>query len=272
MTKLKEIQRFSSRKTKKIEILTRLGIIAIFLLGSNFIPILGQKSISANENQSETRTRNPESQEENKQTRRRINYTRSDRSIRENSTRIIKTRGSATRNGTIAEEYFEILAPTDSPSATISSHPSFTVYFDLPSNYTTIATLEENFGNTSKIFWEQEINVDSPGLKTITVPTEQKGLQPGKEYRFSVVMVVDRENRSHDIVAQVWLEQIELPPEVSRQIEESSEAIEVAAILAENGVWYDAMVLLLQEKDSYSSLTANLLSQVGLQEVAEKIN
>ncbi|MGF1488057.1 MAG: DUF928 domain-containing protein [Prochloraceae cyanobacterium] len=264
---------------KRIELETKLrtiGTTTLLILSCFYLS--GSRSILANSDRS-PKSDLPKQQlsDETNQTnqtepkrRRRVLYRRSENSTTKN-TRITKSRGSMTRSQEKNSNFFQILSPTDSPTATKEGHPTFQVYFSEASEYKVIATLEENLGRTSKVFWKKEFIVDRAGLITISYPSTEKPLEPGLEYRFSIVMVLDPENRNRDAAAQVWFERLNLPPEIQQQINmANNDPIAVAAILAEHGIWYDAIDLLLASNSS-TKLLSDLLSQVGLTEIAQKV-
>ena len=254
-----------------------LILLAVFLeIGLRKIPSFGSEGKTITENtstkDSQFQTLRGAFQNAHSSSRTRIKYVRNSKFDNGDNGRFNRTRGSATRNegnSRIIERYFQILSPSDFSVTTISTHPGFFVYFDRPSNYRTIVSLEENQGKTNKVVWQQEIEVKSAGFKRITIPGNEKGLEYGKDYRFSVLMVRDPQYRSHDIVAQVWLERAELPPQLKDEMDSIVDPVSKATVLAENGIWIDAIDLL---KQGNSQLTADLLAQVGLEEIAEKIN
>lgn len=187
-----------------------------------------------------------------------------------NRSRIITARGSATRNGLNSNENFQTIVAPNHVANTISSHPTFAVYFpEAKGNY--VVALEEKGRKFNKIVWQQNLSVDKAGIKTITLPANKVGLQAGIDYRLSVQKVVNSNDRSQDIVAQVWMQKVELSPEIRRKIDNIKDLNDQAIELANQGVWFDTVALLVNQNDRASrKLLANLLEQVGLQEV-EKV-
>lgn len=268
-------------RSKISKSLTIFGLTIVLILSCTFIPSTANDNLEVNQNNHLPNTKQFENQiDENNlensrevnnilQDREEIKYIRNEEIVTRNSHRFTKSRGAFSRKDREWERYFQIIAPTVKPSATISSHPSFTVYFDRPSNYQTFVSLEINQGNTNEIFWEKEIKVEQAGFRTITFPASEEELKPGRDYRFSVEMVVDPEYRAYDIVAQVWFEKVNLPAELTTKMDNSSD-LERAIILAKNGIWYDTLTLLQQE--NRTKLIKDVLSQVGLLDIAEKID
>lgn len=104
--------------------------------------------------------------------------------------------------------------------------------------------------------------VDTPLLDKILPPIEKTGLQrfalrdagialqAGQEYRWSIAIVNDSEQRSGDIVASATIRY--QPPNTPLQSVEQ---------LAESGYWYDALQQLI---DNHSPMANDLLKQIDL--------
>ena len=201
--------------------------------------------------------------------RRRISYRIPVRARVNNRSRIITTRGTATRNGLSENKNFQTIVAPNHVANTISSHPTFAVYFP-EAKGEFIVSLEEKGRKFNNKIWQQNLKVNKAGITTVTLPANIVGLQSGKDYRFSVKMVVNPKDRSQDIVAQVWLQKIELSPEIKAQIDLISNPEDRAIALAERGIWFDTIALLIENNDRSSrDLLINLLKQIGLEEVEQ---
>lgn len=212
-----------------------------------------------------------ESQQIAQRTRRarRISYRIPPGARAKNRSRIITARGTATRtiNGVTSVANFQTILAPDHVTNTISSHPTFAVYFP-EAGGDFVVSLEEKGTRFNKTIWEQNLKVNKAGIKTIALPSSKPGLQPGKDYRFSVKMIVNPNDRSQDIVAQVWLEKVELSAAQKAKINDIADTNDRAIALAQEGVWFDSVSLLVQKRDRNSQeLLANLLEQVGLEEL-----
>lgn len=242
-----------------------IGITVISL--SAFVP-----EVQAKENKTTTTYNKAETKEIVRSRRRvrRISYRIPAQARANNRSRIITARGSATRRpGNSSEDFQTILAPNHVAN-TISSHPTFAVHFpEAQGNY--VVTLEEKGSKFNNTIWQQNLKVDKPGIQTIKIPKNIAGLQTGKDYRFSVKRVLNPSDRSQDVVAQVWLQKVEISPEVAAKIAKITDPSERAIVLANEAIWFDSIASLVEQNDPVArELLANLLEQVGLQE-AQKV-
>lgn len=250
--------------------LNSFWILIAFISITNLAP-----GSAARANETNTRTESKYEKGETKQVERRtrrarrINYTIPTRARERNRSRIVTARGTATRtiNGVTSSENFQTIVAPSHVANTISSHPTFAVYFP-EAGGEFVVSLEQKEGRFNKTIWQQTLKADKAGIETITLPANKPGLSVGKDYRFSVQMVVNPNDRSQDVVAQVWLQRVELSPQTQAKINSIQDADERAIALAEEGVWFDAVEVLVQNQDrSSQELLATLLDQVGLEEV-----
>src|SRR5437867_6045436 len=99
-------------------------------------------------------------------------------------------------------------------------------------------------------------------------------LNPGKQYRWFVALVVDPQRRSKDILAGGTIERSELSEGMTAKLPRADKE-KAARIYAEEGFWYDAVAAITEliekaPKDvSLREQRASLLQQVGLAEVSE---
>lgn len=200
---------------------------------------------------------------------RRISYTIPKPKKRSSNTnRTNRVRATATRTEGLKNENLPvILSPINHVANTVSSNPSIPVYFPNTDERVTIQ-LEENLGKTRELIWVQDFLIPSEGIIEIKLPTDSVKLELGKDYRFTVVKKSDSENRSLDIVAQIWLNRVGLSEELQRRLDRSTTKAERAIILAQNGIWFDALDNLLEQNDRYSEeLLISLLAQTQLIEI-----
>jgi len=100
-------------------------------------------------------------------------------------------------------------------------------------------------------------------------------LQPGVPYQWSVVLILDENSRSTDVIASGVVERIEPDKTTSRRLADSH-GKQLVAAYANEGIWYDALdtiSVMIEAAPADADLTeirATLLDQVGLQSVVEK--
>jgi hypothetical protein len=114
---------------------------------------------------------------------------------------------------------------------------------------------------------------DRAGLHRIDLSDYDVNLLPGKEYEWSVAIVMDAKDRSQDIVATGWIKSVAASDDLKTRL--SSEGVDRSVhVYAEAGLWYDALTALgdqMQRNPSDADLKevrSSLLHQVGLDRVA----
>ena len=129
---------------------------------------------------------------------------------------------------------------------------------------------------------------DAPTVKT-TLPTPTRAgiqrinladhgvvLAPGSEYEWNVALVPDPEDRAKDVVATGWIDCVEKPARLDTRLAEAG-ASRAAIVLADEGLWYDALAALDAPSESsrdeaqVREMRAALLRQVGLEKVALRL-
>ena len=99
-------------------------------------------------------------------------------------------------------------------------------------------------------------------------------LEPGVEYKWSVVLVQDPGQRSVDIVSSGHIEYVKPPAALQAQLENAT-SVEAVRILAGAGYWYDTFAQLsarIAAEPGNSTLLeerAALLEQVGLADLTD---
>lgn len=109
-----------------------------------------------------------------------------------------------------------------------------------------------------------------PGIQPLALQDAGLDLEPGVEYQWSVAAAHGSGQRARDVVAIGTIVRI---PDATLP-EPASDPAERAAMLAANGIWYDAIQILCEsigrdtESALYQSYRRDLLEQVGLLDVA----
>lgn len=94
--------------------------------------------------------------------------------------------------------------------------------------------------NAIKPLLEAHIDAPSSGIQRVQLSDHNVRLVVGVEYRWSVVIVVDPENRSKDVVASGAIKHIKPPEKLLKRLR-GAPASELPYIYADEGVWYDSM-------------------------------
>jgi hypothetical protein len=82
--------------------------------------------------------------------------------------------------------------------------------------------------------------ITKPGMQQLKLADYGARLQPGVEYRWSIALVRDPDQRSQDIVASAGVRLVE-PDEDLRTWAGQCREMECVSLYAEKGVWYDAL-------------------------------
>lgn len=125
--------------------------------------------------------------------------------------------------------------------------------------------------------------IDGPeGIVSLSLP-EYANLPPlalGQKYRWQFSVICQGESGSVPSISftEGWIERTELDADLNAQLEQASE-LEKATILAENGIWFDAVDTLatlrregmspIVSSDSVEQAWQTLLGSVGLAEIAD---
>jgi hypothetical protein len=121
-----------------------------------------------------------------------------------------------------------------------------------------------------------EVKLHNPsidGIQRLRLSDYSARLKPAVEYRWTVAMIVDPDNRSRDVVASGVIRRVEPPTNLKNRLAKSSPA-EVAFVYADEGIWYDSLEALSDEIENQPQnkglheQRAVFFLQVGLKEAA----
>lgn len=110
------------------------------------------------------------------------------------------------------------------------------------------------------------------GIHRVQLARQNVTLDPGVEYKWSVTLVPDANNRSQDVIASGTIRRTPPSPELTEAL---TKATDKASAYAAQGVWYDALSALSDQIDAspknapLRAARADLLQQVGLKAAAE---
>lgn len=113
----------------------------------------------------------------------------------------------------------------------------------------------------------------SEGVVRVNLADHNVKLKPGVEYRWTVAMVPDPDNRSKDVVASGVIKRIAPPDSLTKRLTDAPET-ELPFIYADEGFWYDSLEALSNLIDKQPAdkglheVRAVYFMQVGLSEAA----
>ncbi len=176
------------------------------------------------------------------------------------------TRGSGEKLPLLA-----VLAP-DHIALTTQAQPALFWYQSEPSDAAFQITLTEPKKSKPLL----SVTVDkagNAGICNILLRKQGVTLEPGVSYKWCVILIPDRANRSRDFISTGEIKRIPVPAGLDAKLESATPA-EKAVLYAEAGIWYDALQSITvaiaadPKSPALHSLRASLLAQAGLKEAA----
>ncbi|MEA5574010.1 DUF928 domain-containing protein [Calothrix sp. UHCC 0171] len=152
-----------------------------------------------------------------------------------------------------------------------------TFWFYLPytksSQYPTEFILQDSEGET---IHQKNIPLpEQPGIINISLPNTVPALTVGKEYRWFLKVYCHEEKESPPVYVEGVVSRVNLNPRVNQKISTAT-PYQQAVIYAENGIWHQALTILIELKQNspkdeivHDNL-ASLLSEIGLSEMIDK--
>lgn len=176
--------------------------------------------------------------------------------------------GGGTRGSDSSTVVLQVLAPEET-GMTTAAQPILYWYASRAIDGDVEFVLTER--DAVEPIWRQRITGAFPaGIQSLALQDAGFELQLGAEYQWSVAVVHPSGQRARDVVAIGTVERIAAiaPPSAG------TGAADRAAMLASNGLWYDAIQVLNEsiehetDDNLYRSYRRDLLEQVGLLDVA----
>lgn len=191
--------------------------------------------------------------------------------------------GAGTRNPRqncqVTGKNLTALLPSNNFGVTEKAHPQFFVYMPaLSSEENSIPVeflLETQDGQD---IYQTRFNSDGKaGILAISLPNHAgvSPLEVDNNYKWSVSLICDSDERSMDIAVEGWVRRVKLDSTLNNQLRQLSLSKRVE-LYAEAGVWHDALASLAQLRldnpdDSEVAAEWNkLLSAVGLNEFSQE--
>lgn len=172
--------------------------------------------------------------------------------------------GGGTRAGQAVS--LSVLAP-DHTGLTAQAQPS--LYWVISSRSPAPVEVTLVDPRASKPLLELQLKPVDAGVHAIRLAEHHVRLELGVAYRWYVALVPDAARRSRDVLAGGAIERVETPELVRSRLTSTSDA-ERPALLAQAGLWYDALAAvcqLIEQSPADATLRrhrAAMLEQVGL--------
>lgn len=175
--------------------------------------------------------------------------------------------GGTTRGCSGEATPLTVLASRNYVGRTISQHPTFAWFVppDSASKPMQFTIYEWVPGGKPKEVRKMSLQ-SSPGIMTLSPFSEaETGLEPGKEYRWQVVIHCDLDNPSGDLVSEASIEVVEIPATMQQKLNSAVNSAEKASIYAQAGLWYNALdeALKLAEASKLGDVGFTLLNNLA---------
>ena len=180
--------------------------------------------------------------------------------------------GAATRGRGSADAPLVLALAPDHLGLTVNAQPNLYWFLESDSAIRVDFTLIDEESVNPLL----EITVAGPlhgGVHAVRLADHGLSLEPGRWYEWSVAVVTGGRDPSEDRISRGFITRIDVPAGLTQQLEARGPE-QAVNVLAESGLWYDAITALSvgietkQEKPPLKRARAALLDQVGLTPVA----
>ena len=159
------------------------------------------------------------------------------------------------------------VVPQHNYGLTTQAHPTFWIYVPQASaEQQLILSIREE---KSSPHWQQSVFA-TPGVTGIELSNDAPALEVGKNYQWAVILVCGERPSPNDPVVASWIKRVE-QPETDRAT--TSFGLEDASAYARQGIWYDALDILVAQKPSlpnWNKLWTEYLQSGGLERIANE--
>jgi len=139
------------------------------------------------------------------------------------------------------------LVPPTNIGLTISERPTF--WFYIPYQTTSTNLVEFLLINEKKQAYKTTFRLTSkPGIISLTLPQNAPALEIGKKYNWVLSFICDPENRLKDTFVKGYIERVSINSDLKNRLERVNTPRERILLFAENGLWYDVLTLLAEER------------------------
>jgi hypothetical protein len=155
--------------------------------------------------------------------------------------------GAGTRSGCPTSGEFTLLLPPNYSGLTLQASPSFYMYVPTRCQVPVELTLLDK--QQQEVLYQTTMETTGvPGVVRVDLDNSQApALEIGKTYYWEATLVMsgDIGDRSQDVYDFGWIRRVEATENFQRQLQNASD-LEKAKLLAETGIWYDAVDLMAE--------------------------
>lgn len=155
------------------------------------------------------------------------------------------------------------LAPTDRPPVTISANPNFLFLVkekpNLPVHFSLVKP------GVDRPIWQKELTVERSGILSVSTP-QNINLDVDQEYVWNLKVICNPRRPAENWYIRAVIKRIAPTANVAQRLATANSKFEKAVILANNGIWYDAISISYHNKHESESIAyfQQLLTQIGL--------
>jgi Domain of Unknown Function (DUF928) len=140
------------------------------------------------------------------------------------------------------------LVPPTNIGLTISERPTFWFYIPYqPTSANPVEFLLINDKNSTVYKTTLQLT-STPGIISISLPQNAPLLENRKKYNWVLSFMCDPANRLKDTFVKGYIERVSVNSNLKNHLEKASTPRERILLFAENGLWYDALTLLAEER------------------------
>ena len=154
------------------------------------------------------------------------------------------------------------LIPADRTLTTISANPNFLFLVQSQPNLPVHFSLVEP--GVVKPVWENELNIERSGILSVPIP-QSVNLDIGKEYVWNLKAICNPHRPSENWYIRAIVKRVSPSAQLRQNLASTNDKSEQAAILASEGIWYDAIAVSYHSNNERAdSYFQQLLAQIGL--------
>ena len=163
------------------------------------------------------------------------------------------------------------MVPNSNYGLTAANRPDFWIYLPKTSAQQAILSIKEEGINPH---WQQSISLtETAGIMAIELSDDAPALETGKNYRWAVILVCGNRPNPNDPVVAAWIKRVD-ESNTKGSLPIAPNSLEKAAWYAQNGIWYDALDILIEAKksslDNWDDIWLKYLQSGGLDEIANE--
>ncbi|VEP16161.1 conserved hypothetical protein [Hyella patelloides LEGE 07179] len=172
----------------------------------------------------------------------------------------------------VTDQTMTPIVPNENYGLTLKERPTFWVYLPQTSARQVILSIKEE-GATPH--WQQSIEVTKEeGIVGIKLADDAPILEAGKNYQWAVILVCENRPNPNDPVVTSWIKRIDKSQIKEGDLSTTATELEKAASYARQGIWYDALDILIAVKESsinnWQDIWLRYLQSGGLTEIANE--